>query len=172
MSQPPGATRDSHPRLRVTLVRPHTVAAPFRSAWDVTVDFECTADVADDAFEVKVTYLGSNDASGDQVLDWVSLSPVQVGRSTAELCLPPPETSHLTSDDLLDVSAIVFDFLFRGRVFQRASFFVRLDYPASCVQLAACRAAHIDRVEQMQRASEGKAGYRSLTPLWGSGDCD
>lgn len=137
--------------IRVLSIKPQHLSAPFRSSWNVDITVDCFGAVIDDAFDVKVTYLGcAADSSKDEMLDWATLSPLQLGRSTIHLELPPPQTDQLNNEDLLDVSAIVFEFLYADQVFQRGSFFIRLQYPDECTDLVTVRAQHLETIERLQ----------------------
>ncbi|KAH9259522.1 hypothetical protein BASA81_001943 [Batrachochytrium salamandrivorans] len=108
---------------------PCTFVDPFR--FEIT--FESTQNLQDD-LEWRLTYVGSADSEQhDQVLDSVLVGPVPCGVNRFEFEAPSPDVTKIPNSDLLGVTVVLLECLYRDKIFVRVGYYVNNDDPNAVV---------------------------------------
>lgn len=98
---------------------------PFR--FEIT--FEASQTLEDD-LEWRLTYVGSADSEAyDQVLDSVLVGPVPCGVNRFELEAPAPDVSKIPSPDLLGITVVLLECLYREKIFVRVGYYLNNEDP-------------------------------------------
>jgi len=141
------------------LNNPCNFLEPFR--FEIT--FEASQQLEED-LEWRLTYVGSADSEQhDQVLDSVLVGPVPLGINRFVFEAPAPDPAQIPSGDLLGVTVVLLECLYRERVFVRVGYYVSNenpdDPPASAIEPDSnSRVEEIDNmdIEDIKSESEGE----------------
>eukprot|EP01112_Ceratiomyxa_fruticulosa_P019212 TRINITY_DN6255_c0_g1_i1.p1 TRINITY_DN6255_c0_g1~~TRINITY_DN6255_c0_g1_i1.p1 ORF type:complete len:209 (-),score=27.76 TRINITY_DN6255_c0_g1_i1:38-664(-) len=109
--------------------------APFLHDLKFEITIECFQNLKED-LDWKIIYVGSAESEDcDQVLDSISLGPVQVGTSIFTFVVPPPDPAKIPKSDLLGVTVIIVTCAYRGNEFIRIGYYVYNEYDESFPEL-------------------------------------
>ncbi|KIY44885.1 anti-silence-domain-containing protein [Fistulina hepatica ATCC 64428] len=102
--------------------------AAFSDPYKFRVTFECIAPLKDD-LEWKLIYVSSpgNEAL-DQELDDCLVGPVPVGVNSFEFEGAPPDPSHIPTEDVLGVAALILTGSYNDQEFVRVGYYQNTEY--------------------------------------------
>ena len=101
----------------------------FLDPFKFEITFEASQLLEED-LEWRLTYVGSADSEAyDQVLDSVLVGPVPVGVNRFVFETPAPDPSKIPPEDLLGVTVVLLECLYKDRVFVRVGYYVSNENP-------------------------------------------
>jgi len=101
----------------------------FLEPFQFEITFEATQRLEED-LEWRLTYVGSADSEMyDQVLDSVLVGPIPLGQNRFVFEAPPPDPAKIPTGDLLGVTVVLLECLYRDRVFVRVGYYVSNENP-------------------------------------------
>jgi histone chaperone ASF1 len=107
------------------LDNPCSFLEPFR--FEIT--FDATQKLEED-LEWRLTYVGSADSEiHDQVLDSVLVGPIPLGRNRFVFEAPAPDPTRIPAGDLLGVTVVLLECLYKDKVFVRVGYYVSNENP-------------------------------------------
>jgi histone chaperone ASF1 len=106
----------------------HFPSASFRATTPFQITFEAHSRLEAD-LDWSVTYVGSAQGPAhDQVLDTVSVGPIEAGTSRFVLETPGPDPSRIPQDDMLGTTICMVSCLYRDQKFFQAGYWVANTY--------------------------------------------
>eukprot|EP01113_Clastostelium_recurvatum_P000595 TRINITY_DN10277_c0_g1_i1.p1 TRINITY_DN10277_c0_g1~~TRINITY_DN10277_c0_g1_i1.p1 ORF type:complete len:227 (-),score=47.96 TRINITY_DN10277_c0_g1_i1:60-740(-) len=109
--------------------------APFLNPFQFKIRVECIKELEEDV-EWKVVYVGSaSDNQYDQELDSVMVGPMHVGLMEFVLAVDPPDYTKIPKDDILGVTVVLLQCLYRGKQFLRVGYYVQNEYAEAYPEL-------------------------------------
>jgi hypothetical protein len=101
----------------------------FLEPFQFEITFEASQQLQED-LEWRVTYVGSADSEEhDQVLDSVLVGPVPLGTNRFVFETPAPDPSKIPVGDLVGVTVVLVECLYRDKVFVRVGYYVSNENP-------------------------------------------
>mmetsp|Transcript_24273 Transcript_24273/g.30883 ORF Transcript_24273/g.30883 Transcript_24273/m.30883 type:complete len:154 (-) Transcript_24273:114-575(-) len=111
--------------LNVTLPENPT---PFTSPISFEITFQSDVNLDEDV-EFKIIYVGAaENTEHDQLLEEISLGPIQEGVSKFLFRAPPPDIEKIPKSDVLGVTVILLMAAYKGKDFYRVGYYVNNDY--------------------------------------------
>ncbi|VDL86338.1 unnamed protein product [Schistocephalus solidus] len=102
--------------------------ATFFDKFKFKITFECHEPLEED-LEWKVVYVGSAYNSAlDQTLDLILVGPVPVGRHQFVFEVDPPDPKKIPAEDLVGVTVVLIQALYRDQEFIRVGYYVNNEY--------------------------------------------
>mmetsp|Transcript_7704 Transcript_7704/g.18664 ORF Transcript_7704/g.18664 Transcript_7704/m.18664 type:complete len:203 (+) Transcript_7704:256-864(+) len=101
--------------------------AKFADDLKFTITFQCKTKPQED-LEWRITWVGSAKSEDhDQVLDEV-LVPPELGVNAFEFVVDGPDVSKIPGGDMLGVTVVMVQALYKGREFVRVGYYVTVEY--------------------------------------------
>lgn len=146
--------------IQVTSINVLNNPCGFLEAFQFEITFEANQELQED-LEWRVTYVGSADSeSFDQVLDSVLVGPVPLGTNRFLFEAPSPDPKKIPQGDLLGVTVVLLECLYRDKVFVRVGYYVsneNPDEPAPGTEQGASKADDGMDIVELDTESEGEA---------------
>jgi hypothetical protein len=101
----------------------------FLDSFQFEITFEANQQLEED-LEWRLTYVGCADSeTHDQVLDSVLVGPVPVGIDRFVFEAPAPDPTKIPAADLLGVTVVLLECLYKDRIFVRVGYYVSNENP-------------------------------------------
>uniref|UniRef100_A0A6U4W771 Anti-silencing function protein 1 n=1 Tax=Hemiselmis andersenii TaxID=464988 RepID=A0A6U4W771_HEMAN len=91
------------------------------------ITFQCKTKTKED-LDWRITWVGSaKDEQYDQILDEVAVPP-DVGVNTFEYVVDAPDPSKIPGSEIIGVTVVMVQALYKGKEFLRVGYYVKVDY--------------------------------------------
>lgn len=132
--------------VNVVGVRVVDSVGTFSDPMKFQIEYECLCALQDDLVW-RLTYVGSAESEEyDQVLDEVAVGPILPGRFSFILEANPPDHQKIPADDLVSVTVVLLDCLYKGRIFIRVGYYVNTEYGEEALREAPPNPPQLDRL--------------------------
>lgn len=120
--------------VQVTDIRVLNNPSKFTDKFAFEITFESQHELVED-LEWRLTYVGSADSSNyDQQLDSILVGPVPLGQNRFVFEAPAPDPSKIPVQDLLGVTIVLLECLYKDKIFVRVGYYVSNEDPDQIVQ--------------------------------------